>query len=370
MSPLPAVHEAASGIPLERALWHLTDQDLWSDYRWHLLVRPGERCASWVGRPAFDRETARARLLDDLLARWRSGALRFAGVPSGAASPVAIPPDACPSRDCFDIAGGSLSGPRGVFSGVRVRSTTGLLLRSAMRVFGPWEAALELEHFEARGFVESRVTIVPHELPPAEEERASGLRERLWRALIADLASGRLRGDGRDPKAGYSAGRAVIAPSDWPILVEAGLHYRHAEFCDDIDFGGIALRDARVWWPGDDTIARAPAAAREEAAAGAESRPAPAGAVPPPKLTSGQAFLELVIHLRAMAKASPDKPTVNSKELWKWVQRHPRWGGVITQQAYGEARKEAFADHSAWQQKGRPPSAEFRRKSSRKTPRK
>jgi hypothetical protein len=44
-------------------------------------------------------------------------------------------------------------------------------------------------------------------------------------------------------------------------------------------------------------------------------------------------------------------------------------GGVITQQAYGEARKEAFADHSAWQQKGRPPSAEFRRKLTRKTPR-
>ena len=170
MSPLPAAHEAASGIPLERALWHLTDRGLWFDYRWHLLVQPGERCAPWVKRPAFARETARARLLDDLLARWRSGALRFAGVPSGAASPVAIPPDACPSRDCFDIAGGSLSGPRGVFSGVRVRSTTGLPLKLAMRVFGPWEAALELEHLEARGFTESRV-IVLGEIPPPKRRR-------------------------------------------------------------------------------------------------------------------------------------------------------------------------------------------------------
>jgi hypothetical protein len=64
--------------------------------------------------------------VDDLLERWRSGALRFVGVPSGAGSPVAIPPDACPSRHCLDIAGGSLSGPRGVFSNVRVRSTTSL----------------------------------------------------------------------------------------------------------------------------------------------------------------------------------------------------------------------------------------------------
>ncbi len=223
-----------------------------------------------------------------------------------------------------------------------------------MRVFGPWEAALELEHFEARGFVESRVTIVPHELPPAEEERASGLRERLWQALIDDLASGRLRGDGRDPKAGYSAGRAVIAPSDWPILVEAGLHYRHAEFCDDIDFGGIALRDVRVRWPGDDTIARAPAAAREEAAAAAEPRPVPAGTPPPSTMSSDQAYCEVVAWLRDLAQRSPDRPSMTRKELWEMVRQHPGWGRFIKDGTYRDARAEAFADFPAWRQPGRP----------------
>jgi hypothetical protein len=299
--------------------------------------------------------------VNDLLERWRSGALRFVGVPSGAGSPVAIPPDACPSRDCLDIAGGSLSGPRGVFSNVRVRSTTSLPLDLATRVFGPWETVVELERLEARGFIEPFGIFIPERVPSAEEERASELRSWLWRALIADLTAGRLCADGRDPKAAYSAGRAVLDSSDWPLL-EAGLRRRDADSYD-IDSGGITLRDVRVRWPGDDTIAGAPAAARVDAPAAAEPRPVMAGAARlPGPVHHEEAFAELVVHLRGLAEASPEEPTLTYATSWEEVQQHPRWGGVITEVAFRQARADAFEGFPAWRRKGRRPSAKWRRK--------
>ena len=42
------------------------------------------------------------------------------------------------------------------------------------------------------------------------------------------------------------------------------------------------------------------------------------------------------------------------KELWEMVRQHPRWGPLIKDETYRDARAEAFAGFPAWRQPGRP----------------
>jgi hypothetical protein len=109
-----------------------------------------------------------------------------------------------------------------------------------MRVFGPEAQVAALESLEARAF---GTLFAPYPDDDPDDHKLWDLKEQLWQALSAHLTAGRLQADGRDPKATYSAGRTPIAPSDWPALVEAGLHSGEVEHNVDIKTPGIELHD-------------------------------------------------------------------------------------------------------------------------------
>jgi hypothetical protein len=67
-----------------------------------------------------------------------------------------------------------------------------------------------------------------------------------------------------------------------------------------------------------------------------------------------EAYAELVAYLRALAEASPTRPTITSKALWKQVQQNPRWGPLVTEDAYRQARQEALANYPDWTRRGLP----------------
>ncbi len=345
---------AKHGISLDHALRFFTDRNFWWDYSRHWLVPPGERRAARWQLPDCSREVAKQRLEADLLSRLRSGELLATGLRAGDGARVAIPTTTWFSPSCVDFAGRVVAGAHGSLSEVRVRTAAGLHLRVAMRVFGPQAQVAALESLEARGF-ETLFAPYPHDDP--DDHKVWALKEQLWKALTAHLTTGHLQADGRDPRASYSAGRTPIAASDWPALVEAGLHGGEIELNVDIKLCGIELHDVRVRWPANDRAA--PAAEERNLSFDSASRrwSERIGNKSSPGLTPSEAYQQVVAYIRSLAEASPTRPTVTSRVLWKQVQQDPRWGPLVTEDAYRQARQEALARYPAWTRKGLPSAA-------------
>jgi hypothetical protein len=301
--------------------------------------------------PDCSSEEAKQRLEADLLTRLRSGQLLATGLREGGDTRVAVPASTWFSPRCIDFAGAVVAGAQGSFSEVRVRTTTGLHLWVAMRVFGPQAEIAALESLEARGF---GTLFAPYPEDDPDDHKVWDLKEQLWQALTAHLTTGRLQADGRDPKASYSAGRTPIAASDWPALVEAGLHSGEVEHNVDIKILGIELHDVRVCWPVHDPAAPAVEEGKSSIDSANRRGLELSGTASPPGLTPSEAYREIVAYIRSLAEASPARPTIPSNALRKRVQQDPRWGPLITVKAYRQAREEGLALFPAWRRKGLP----------------